>query len=69
MPKTKKKGGTWIWQGPPFDIEFKGKFRGVEMFLACSSIGGFKFKSGVLGGFCRECERCARGKIKAVENV
>ena len=39
------------------------------MFLVSSSIGGFKFKSGVFGGFWRERERCARGKRKAVGHV
>ena len=37
--------------------------------MASGSIGGFKFKSGVSGGFLRECERCARGKRKVVGNV
>jgi len=37
--------------------------------LASSSIGGFKFKSGVLGGFCREYERREIGKRKTVGHV
>ena len=37
--------------------------------MASGSIGGFKFKWGVSGGFLRERERCARGKRKVVENV
>ena len=37
--------------------------------MTSSSIGGFKFKWGVSGGFLRERERCARGKRKVVGNV
>ena len=51
MPKTKNKADLDLCQGPPFDIEFKGKFQSVEMFFASSGIGGFKFKSGVSRGF------------------
>ena len=33
MPKTKNKADLDLCQGTPFDIEFKGKFQSVEMFL------------------------------------
>ena len=32
MPKTKRRRDLDLCQGPPFDIGFKGKFRGVETF-------------------------------------
>ena len=69
MPKTKRRRGLDLCQGPPLILNFWGKFRGVEMFFVLGGYGDFKFKSGVLIGFSCECVMCARGTRKSVGQV
>ena len=66
---NKEKDWAWIYAKDRLSMLYLGQFDAQRCFLASNSIGGFKFKSGVSVGVFRECERCTRGKRKAVGHV